>query len=138
MTSEKGGGAPPMPPPCRWASPVGKRTAESGYWGRQRGALGRRAPLPDGRVEACPTAPSPGRGRRDKMAGGGGQGPPRPRRPLLSAPRPDRPESGSRVQVTPARAVGEGAHLPADLDSGAERGAGLPLASSAPSRSPAL
>lgn len=74
----------PWPPPAGGPLPWAGGSPGPGVSGG-----GRRDPRPGWESgQACPTAPSPGRGRGDKMAGGGGQGLPRPRRPLRSSPRP--------------------------------------------------
>lgn len=80
----------------------GQAGGRVGARGRPRGAAERQAPLRGGESgQACPTAPSPGRGRGDKVAGGGSQGLPRPRRPLYSAPRPGlaRPPEGGEPRA---------------------------------------
>lgn len=141
-TPEKGDGAPPLPPARRGSSPVSRRAAGSGVRGPGRGAAG----------------PSPKRGERPGLSYSAfswkrpwrqngwwrwpGPAAPPAAAPLLSAPRPGRPEGGSRGQVTPARAVGAGAHPRAaaaetGFDGGAGRAAGLTPASPAPSQGPA-
>ncbi|XP_032920601.1 collagen alpha-2(I) chain-like [Catharus ustulatus] len=110
-TPEEGSGAPrPCPPAAGGPLPrAGGRQAAGPEAGG--GAVG---PSPRGGEsgQACPTAPSPGRGRGDIRAGGCGRGLSRPRRSLHGRARS--PEGGSRGQVTASRSVGACAHTRTD------------------------
>lgn len=113
--------------PRRAVEPPGhvpRRRWASASAGPQAGG-GAAGPSPRGGEsgQACPTAPSPGRGRGDIRAAGCGRGLSRPRRSLHGPAR--RPEGGSRGQVTASRSVGACAHTRTDAaEPGRAGGAG--------------
>lgn len=132
-----------MPPACRWASPVGRRAAGSGARGWRRGGgeplaqAGTSARLVLQRLlleEAVETKWLVAAARACRAPGGRSA-------PLRAPARPGPPQGGSRGQVTPARAVGAGAHPRAEaaepgLDGGAGRAAGQGLRPAPPPPAP--